>query len=324
MKVCFIIPYFGHLPNYFSLFLKTCAYNKNFDWLLITDDPTPYNYPNNFRVIYMSFEENYSLIQSKFDFQVALERAYKLCDYKPAYGYIYSEFLKGYSHWGHCDTDMLMGDLDSFLTNQLLDEYDKLFCLGHMTIYRNTEDNNKIFMNDLEGIPIYKNVYSSNASYCFDEVWKDDFNVNTLFKRAGKSIFTIDYSLNIDFGSTKFVRVVYVGKDEPNNGHGYVYETYKPSVYLWENGHIVRYFKNNNELKREEYMYLHLQKRKMKNFVDNQVSIIKIVPNSFLPLEFDKVTVDNFVKIKKKDINSHFLRIKIFPRLKQLRKKLGI
>ena len=75
MKVCFIIPYFGHLPNYFSLFLKTCAYNKNFDWLLITDDPTPYNYPNNFRVIYMSFEENYSLIQSKFDFQVALERA---------------------------------------------------------------------------------------------------------------------------------------------------------------------------------------------------------------------------------------------------------
>lgn len=68
MKVCFIIPYFGHLPNYFSLFLKTCAYNKNFDWLLITDDPTPYNYPSNFRVIYMSFEENYSLIQSKFDF----------------------------------------------------------------------------------------------------------------------------------------------------------------------------------------------------------------------------------------------------------------
>ena len=95
-------------------------------------------------------------------------------------------------------------------------------------------------------------------------------------------------------------------------------------MYLWENGHIVRYFKNNNELKREEYMYLHLQKRKMKNFVDNQVSIIKIVPNSFLPFGFDKVTVDNFVKIKKKDINSHFLRIKIFPRLQQLRKKLGI
>lgn len=37
MKVCFIIPYFGKLPDYFRVFLKSCSYNKRFQWLLVTD-----------------------------------------------------------------------------------------------------------------------------------------------------------------------------------------------------------------------------------------------------------------------------------------------
>ena len=33
-------------------------------------------------------------IQSKFDFKISLEEPYKLCDYKPAYGYIFEEFIR--------------------------------------------------------------------------------------------------------------------------------------------------------------------------------------------------------------------------------------
>ena len=36
-KCCFVIPYFGSLPNYIELFFKTCEYNKDFNWLFITD-----------------------------------------------------------------------------------------------------------------------------------------------------------------------------------------------------------------------------------------------------------------------------------------------
>ena len=323
-KVCFIIPHFGRLQSYFQLFLKTCSYNKNFDWLLITDERTKYAFPQNVRVVHMSYQDNASLIQSKFDFPIALHKAYKLCDFRPAYGYIYSDFLKGYSHWGHCDTDVLMGCLDNFITDRLLDKSDKMFCLGHMTIYKNTEENNRIFMNSLHGVPVFKDVLSSDVSCCFDEDWKDDHNIYTLYRKAGKSVFTKDCSLNIDFGSTRFVRVIYVGKEIPNNGHGFVYEKYKPAVYLWDNGHIYRYFKENNELKKEEFMYIHLQRRKMKNKVDNQANIIKIVPNSFLPLEVDKVTLETFDRIKKTDRNNHFWLIKVLPRLKNLRKKLGL
>lgn len=44
---CFVIPYFGKLPSNIEIFLKTCEYNKNFNWLLFTDDKTKYQYPNN-------------------------------------------------------------------------------------------------------------------------------------------------------------------------------------------------------------------------------------------------------------------------------------
>lgn len=324
-RICFIIPYFGHLPNYFNLFLKSCSFNPNFNWLLITDDCSEYNFPPNFKVIYMTFQENQKLIQSKFDFPITLNRAYKLCDYKPAYGYIYEEYIKGYTHWGHCDTDILIGDLSKFLTDDILSNYDKLFCLGHMTIYKNTLDNNRVFMTPINGHQIYKEVFSSSLSFCFDEVWKDDNNVNTLFQLKNKKILLSDYSLNIDFTKTKFIRVIYVGKDKPNNGHGYIYEKYKRYIYTWNRGSIIRYSKEKEQLKQEEYMYIHLQKRKMKLNIECLTSnIIKIVPNAFLPLEETNITLENFNRIKKWTFNNHFWRIHCLPKLKKIRKIISI
>ena len=43
--------------------------------------------------------------------QVTLDRPYKLCDFKPAYGFIFGEYLKEYDYWGHCDIDIVWGDL---------------------------------------------------------------------------------------------------------------------------------------------------------------------------------------------------------------------
>ncbi|WP_333562533.1 DUF6625 family protein, partial [Lactobacillus amylovorus] len=43
-KGAFIIPYFGHFNNYFQLFLNSCKYNSNYDWIIFTDDRTKYDY----------------------------------------------------------------------------------------------------------------------------------------------------------------------------------------------------------------------------------------------------------------------------------------
>ena len=42
----------------------------------------------------MTFNELRKLIQSKFDFEISLEKPYKLCDFRPAYGFLFEEYLK--------------------------------------------------------------------------------------------------------------------------------------------------------------------------------------------------------------------------------------
>lgn len=93
----------------------------------------------------MSFNDFRVLVQSKFDFPVSLERPYKICDFKPAFGLICSEYIQGYDFWGHCDFDMIFGDIRKYITDDLLNSYDKILPLGHLSIYRNNEENNSRF-----------------------------------------------------------------------------------------------------------------------------------------------------------------------------------
>ena len=44
-----------------------------------------------------------------------------MAEYKPAFGVVFEDFLTGYSHWGYCDLDMVIGNLPLFL------EHDELF-----------------------------------------------------------------------------------------------------------------------------------------------------------------------------------------------------
>ncbi len=322
---CFIIPYFGKFPNYFPLFLKTCSWNKNFSWLVITDIETRYDYPDNFRVVKMTFAQLKELIQSKFDFQIAVDSPYKLCDYKPAYGYIFEEYLQGVDFWGHCDVDTLMGDLSAFITQELLEKYEKIFCIGHMVLYRNTFKNNRVFMSTYKGAELYKRVFSTNDICWFDEEYKNDHNINEIFISQNKKVFTTDYSLNLRILPTKFVRSRYLGLQNCKENHGYKVEKYRRAIYTWEKGHVYRYYILDGQIKREEFLYAHFLRRKME--LDQRViglDIFKIIPNKFLPLECYPISLDNFWKIKNSSLTLHYFRVKIQPKLKKLRKQFQV
>lgn len=304
-KCCFIIPYFGKLPNYFPLFLKTCQFNTNFDWLVFTDDRTEYDYPQNVQRIEMTFAELKQKIQSKFDFQISLSTPYKLCDYKPAYGYIFEEYLDSYKAWGHCDVDTLMGHLDDFITNQDLELYDKMFCLGHMVIYRNTIENNRLFMAKFNGRFLYKESFTTDKITVFDEEGiSKGVNINRLFLEHGRRVYEVDHSLNINSNRFFFRRTVYKGNVEMVNRNGFEAEPYRKAVYLWENGFICRYYFYDGKLIKSNHPYIHLQSRCMSFNKDILCfPVVKIMPNSFSFLEFKEVTVENFSKIRKFDRN---------------------
>lgn len=94
-RVIIIACYFGRLPNYFQLWLNSCRVNRDFHWLLFTDDETNYSYPDNVQREIYSFGEMSRLVQKKCGFQTALDAPYKICDFKGLYGFIFQEYLGG-------------------------------------------------------------------------------------------------------------------------------------------------------------------------------------------------------------------------------------
>ena len=315
-KCCFIIPYFGKLPNYFPIFLKTCQSNyKNYDWLIFTDDEEKYILPSNVKILKMTFDDLKSFIQKKFNFKICLETPYKLCDYKPAYGYIFEEYLSKYKFWGHCDLDIILGKLDDFLTEELLEKYDKLFCLGHMILYRNTYENNRVFMKKYKGEYIYIKSFTTNKITIFDETHGGKKNINSIFIENNIPTYTQDLSLNFKILPTRFTKITFNYEN-----YNYNIEDYKRAIYIWKKGKIFRYYKKDNKLVKEEFMYAHFQQRKM-NF-DRKIlnlNTFKIIPNRFTFLEYDEVTEKNFDKIKKRKICFHYFRIQYNRKINRIK-----
>lgn len=103
-----------------------------------------------------------------FNFDVELGTPYKLCDYKVAYGLIFQEELRQYDFWGYCDSDMVLGNIRKYITDEILEGYDKILPLGHLSIYRNTDEINRRFM-ECPDIMDYHEVFSSPRIFQFDE-----------------------------------------------------------------------------------------------------------------------------------------------------------
>lgn len=319
---CFVVPYFGRFPNYFQLFLNSCKYNPDFNWLIFSDDTSTYDFPPNVRLVRMTFEELKKHIQSFFDFEIVLPSPYKLCDYKPSYGYVFHEYLKDFRFWGYCDIDVIMGNLSRYLTSQLFETYDKIFCLGHMTLFKNTEENNRLFMSEFKGRLLYKRAFSTEKIVTFDEEWRDEYNINQIFLNKSKKVLMADYTMNPSISYNAFARTVYVGHTQAADSHGYHTERPKKALYVWSQGHIYRYYFEKCKLCCEEFIYMHFQMREMKmNRMVLTLDKFKIIPDKFMPLEVENVNEDNFRHIKTTGLCFNVQRLRL-QRLKKKIKKL--
>ena len=79
-SIAVVIPYFGKLPTWFQLFLNSAATTKKIDFLLFTDDRTYFDYPSNFIVNYISFQEFQQIFYDELG-DVYLNHPHKLCEY---------------------------------------------------------------------------------------------------------------------------------------------------------------------------------------------------------------------------------------------------
>ena len=313
-KIVFIVPYFGKFNNYFQLYLDSCGKNKKIDFLIYTDDKTKYNFPDNVKVKYISFKEIKEKIQHKFPYKVSLERAYKLCDFRPLYGYIFEEDIQDYDYWGHCDTDMIWGNIEKLLFPILnKKKYDKLFFLGHCTIYKNNKKMREFFYELINNIRV-KKVLENKENLSFDEEFKD--SINNIFLENKKRIYLKEMEANIYTKSSIFKLTTY---DFSQNK--YILEKRKNFLIVYDNGNLFGYSQEEKEIKKEEYLYVHLQARKMKVKCENY-NFYKIIPNCFEDIYFSSINKENFSKIKKQNINLHYFKLRINNLIKKVRKKI--
>ena len=191
-KIAILTCWYGPYPWYLPYFIHSCIYNITIDFYIITDNKEAIpNKPINVKIIHKTIEEIKTLAADKLGFTVVIENAYKLCDFKPAYGFLFPEIIKGYNLWGHGDIDIVYGDIRNFMTQEILDEYDIIssrhdYITGTFCLFKNSEQMNTLFMQSKD----YKLVLGSDEHYCFDEC-------NFLFSELQNGASIFDYPDNI-------------------------------------------------------------------------------------------------------------------------------
>ena len=292
-KCILILPYFGNFKNYFNMFLKSCGMNKKINWLIISDQKCPQNYEN-IKWINIEFDEFKKMIQEKFEFSVSLDTPYKLCDFKPAYGYVLENYIREYDYWGHCDCDLIFGNLEKMLIPLLNGNYDKLFAAGHLTIYKNSKENNRRFMKkNKQGISLYKIAFSNNKIFGFDEDCYQE-NVHVLFQNDKCNLYEEDLSFNISTTFYNIFREFYDSKK-----HIWKKEYLNSNVLVWDGLNILRFQKKGSNIIKNQYLYVHLQMRKMKNNVlPDENTFVKICPDAFKQINYLPDNLEKWEKVR--------------------------
>jgi hypothetical protein len=281
-SILLILPYFGHFNNYFNLWLVSVKFNPTIDWLIFTDDKTNYDYPPNVTVRHISFSDFTDLVQQKFDFQISLDKPYKLCDLKPAYGFIFDHQVKGYDFWGHCDNDLVFGDIRKFITEDILVRYSRILSRGHLSIYKNNDFCNQFFMRNHSDVPHYKTVFSSSKNFSYDE-WG---GTSQLWKSYANELFFDEIIFDDIYISKKhFLSVQKITRKVENKK--------KSQIYNFNEGTLNKIYLVKGNVCREETLYVHLQKREMENLIrELDPTSFLIVPNKFISFpELTRATI---------------------------------
>lgn len=186
-SICLVLPFFDekkkfeffrhkNLPKYVEYFIATFGKTHNITLKFFTNAPlsTYQKYCDGPQIEFhsMSLKQVFNLFRRKLDLNALSYRdfrAYKLCDFKPTYGLVFSEYLKGFDFWGYCDADMIIGDLSSFFLGSNIQDAELVSAtsalVGYMTLYRNTPKMNSLYQRSADHIK----VINSSRNCRFDE-----------------------------------------------------------------------------------------------------------------------------------------------------------
>lgn len=100
-RIAILTCWSGPYPWYLPYFIHSCSFNPTIDFYIITDNQQlVYNKPENVTIIFKTLDAIKVKASKKLDFAVNIDYPYKLCEFKPVYGFLFSEIVSGYGFWG--------------------------------------------------------------------------------------------------------------------------------------------------------------------------------------------------------------------------------
>lgn len=299
----FVVPYFtcgnGTVHPMTQLWLDSCENNATVDWLFFTDcNLSSFDIPQNVKVYRTTFTEVRARIQKIFDFEICLNKPYKLCDFKPVYGEAFAEELKKYDFWGFCDIDLIWGNIRKFLSDDILEQNDRILTHGHCSLFKNDTQVNAAYRTlDPKGCMNYKEVFSSDKLWAFDE-WSlhNGGGYAEIQKRNGVMVYDAPIFADIQINRYSLHTTWEQNGTEDKSYHT-VFRVNKNSIEKWC---IAK-----EKILRCEYIYVHFQQRKLKMESNlNRCDYLVIPPNKAVNRNSYQCDVNDLKKLTKGNVFS--------------------
>ena len=257
-----VVPHFGQRPAYFPLVVRSMAANPDISWLLLTERPVR-DAPRNVAVELCEFDDLAKRIQSLFGFEISLERPYKLCDFRPAFGEIFADELAGFDFWGHSDLDLIFGRIREHLPAEAF-QADKILFHGNFSLYRNNAETAGWYRHEV-GKVSYRDAMTNPAAMHFDE-WA---GIYYIVEDLGAPAWHEDVIFDISFRRYRTRAEASPGRD--------------PRRYAWEDGEICEYRLERGRPMRRTGLLIHLQKRVLRAPAPDVLAAERywIMPNGF-------------------------------------------
>lgn len=301
MKAALILPYFGRFGGLFPLWLRSCQHNPQIDWLIFSDQKFAGSIPPNVHFYHMQFEDLRRHIQQKYNFEVSLKSPYRLCNFKPAYGDIFSDYLTSFDYWGYCDCDLIWGKIGEYFS-QNCDRYDRMGSLGHFTLLRNTEELIHLYRKD----DAFRIAFSYDYSFLFDEIGFRKICQSSPLRCAPEPCLADFHPRHFNF--------------DPVISCGLAADLPWQQIFTWENGILLRWAVVNGCLVNHEVLYIHFLKR----FMDISPGIetfprCMIVPNRIFPSQ-EKISAQMVLEYSRRKFYFDYWRRGLTPT--QIAKKI--
>jgi hypothetical protein len=281
--------YLGQMPDYFSFVARTMSYNEHIEWMIFTDSisESVHIYAN-VQLLPITINELCSRLEGAGGIKPNITQYHQICSFRPVYGLAFADYFKSYDFWGHCDLDVIYGDLLHFLTPSIFEQNDRVLCRGHLSFYRNVPEVNRAFLLRAPQTISHLQMFIRPDHAQFDE-WK---GIHRIMRYHGFRQYHAELCADIST-PTRYKNTRFTATELAN---------YRDQIFYWWQGKAFRaYLHREGGMLDDEVLYIHFQKRKLPPINSALITAkgVGIGPQGFFPYDREYLSTEQIGRLNK-------------------------